>query len=196
MGPKLKLIGPGSVARSHRPLIGSFCTSHLVVPILDVRPVPVPAAGGLQVEILRPQPGKEIGRRIDVVAGHHPFAVIHHVVEIDANPEPVRRLDHLQQFRLRAVLRGDGAVLVLVPQIKRIEKIIAHRQRAAALGGLGQPEAGVAGLGQFGHLLGQVGPLHLEQLEHRLAAGAGQTRERKQQADNSTIRRDKKVWFS
>ncbi len=54
-----------------------------------------------------------------VVARHVEPPVVHHVVEIDADAEAVRRFDEAQEVRLRAVAGGDRALLVLAAEIER-----------------------------------------------------------------------------
>src|SRR5262249_1254071 len=94
------------------------------------------------------------------------------IVEVNSDAEPVGRFNDLDEFVFRSVFRRGGAALVFVAQIKRVEKIIADGENAAALCGRRKPQAGVPSLRNFRHFSDEVVPSHLEQFEHGLAAGA------------------------
>jgi len=153
----------------------------LVIPVGDVVPVAEGAVGlTFQVKIRHGESGIHIGRRAGVVAGDVEAAVVHDVVEIDADAEAVRGLNDLQQLCLGAVTGGHGAALVFVAEIEGVEHIIANGKDAAGLGRGWKPEAGVTGFGDFGYLRDQLIPVHIEQLEHRFAAGWGGGQQRRQ----------------
>ena len=68
-----------------------------IAPIADVIPVAIRAVSlATQMEILHGQPRIKIRGRAAVVTGNVKAAMIHDVVEIHAQPEAVRRLDHVQ----------------------------------------------------------------------------------------------------
>ena len=95
----------------------------------------------------------------------------------------MRRLDHLNQLILRSVHRGNRALLVGAAEVERIKLVVPDRKTAAvALGRVGQPETVIARLGNLRHLLGNLGPGRLEQLQHSLSANLvnGQRRQTRQ----------------
>ena len=140
-----------------------------IVVVRDVVPVPVEASGdGLQMKIPRHGSRKQIRGHAGIVARHVSGAVVHHVVEIDAQPEAMRQCDHALQFILGSVTRGRGAALVLVAEIERIEEIVADGEAAIALGRRRQPQAGVTRLGDLRQLLADLVPRKVEELEHRV----------------------------
>ncbi len=144
---------------------------ELVAVITDARPIPVETVRcDLQMEILRQHARVEVDGRGRIVTGDVETPVVHHVVEVDADAETVRRLDQTQQVRLRAVERADRAFLVLAAEVEGIVEIVTHRQPAAGLGGRRNPDRIVPGLGQFGHPGGDLVPTRVEILQHRLRA--------------------------
>ena len=92
--------------------------------------------------------------------------MVHDVVEIDANSKLMGHLNHLQELGFGAPVRSNRSALVLVAQIEGIEEIVSDGGTATALGGRRQPEAGVAGFGDFGHFLNEVVPGNVKKLEH------------------------------
>ena len=153
-----------------------------VGPVARVVPLAVEAVlRPPQVEILRHQAGINIHRRVLVVGGNVEGAVVHDVVRVHAEAEPVRRLHHVQQLGLRAVARGHRAALAAPAQIEGIEKVVADRQPAAALGRGWNPQRGVAGLGQLRHLVRQVAPAGVEDLQHDLGRGRAHRPQQPQQ---------------
>ena len=140
-----------------------------VAPVPAVVPLAVETVlGAAQVEILRHHAGIHIYGRDFVVGRNVERPVVHDVVHVDADAKPVRGLNQVQQFRLGAVPGRDEPPLAAAAQIERIEKIIAHGKAAATLGRWRQPEGGIAGLGQLGHLVGDLLPTGVEVLEHGL----------------------------
>ncbi len=137
--------------------------------ILYHRPVPEISAGRLQMKIGGEQSRVKIRRRGRVEPGCVEAAMIRDVVEIDADSETMRRLYHLHELGAGSPTRRDGAALVLVTEIKRVEYVVTRRRCAPGLGRRRQPQAVVAGLGDFRHFIDQVGPIDIEQLKHRLA---------------------------
>jgi hypothetical protein len=135
----------------------------------------------LEVEILGHKP---VGlQRAGQPARHGPAVVRHHVVEIDPQPEAVRHLHQVQQVGLRAVLGGDGAVLVLRAEIEAVVGVEAHRQPPARLKRRRQPQRRVARLGQLRHAPRNLVPAGVEVLEDHLARpGRGGQERRGQQA--------------
>ena len=101
--------------------------------------------------------------------------MVHHVVEINADAETVRRLHQPQEIGLRAVKRADRPFLVLAAEIKRIKQVIAHRQPAACLGRRWNPEGIVTGFRQFWHLGRDLVPTRVEVFEHGLRPQPGDT---------------------
>jgi hypothetical protein len=65
------------------------------------------------MEILRHHAWVEIDRRVLIEARHVKGAVIHDVVEIHANPKPMRRLHQPHQLRLRPIPRPHRVPLIL-----------------------------------------------------------------------------------
>ena len=112
-----------------------------VLPIAGVVPFAVePVGGGAQVEIFGDHAGKDVRRRGFVVARHVVGAVVHDVVEVDADAEAVAQLDQVVQVRLGTVARGDRSALVAAAQIERIEQVVAHRISAVRLCRRRQPQ--------------------------------------------------------
>ena len=100
--------------------------------------------------------------------------MVHHVVKINANAEPVRDLDQLEQFGLRPVTSGDTACLVDAAEIKGIIEIIADGEAAAgSFGGVREPETVVTRLGDFRHLLCDLVPGAIEEFQHLFRAERG-----------------------
>ena len=115
--------------------------------------------------------------------------MIDDVVEINPESEAVGDADHAGQFIARAVAGGDGAALVDVAEIEWIPHIVADGKAAAGLGRRREPQAGVAGLGNFGNLRSHLVPGKVEQLKHGLGArGArrGGERSQRQQENKRT----------
>ena len=158
----------------------------LVAVIFHARPVLIKRADGLQMKILRDQAGIIIGRRAGVETRHRERAMVHDGIEINADAKPVRHLHNLLKLRLRPPMRGGGAGLVHIAQVVRIKLVVADGVNAAALCWWRQPDRVIAGLGDLGHFLDEVGPGDVEQLEHGLGAdagGPGQPAARQQDAD-------------
>ncbi len=106
---------------------------ELVAVVADAGPVAVKTVrGDLEMEIFRQHAGIKVDGRRGVVTGDVEAAVVHHVVEINADAEAVRGFDQAQQVGLRAVEGGDRALLVLAAEVERIEQIVTDRQPAAA----------------------------------------------------------------
>ena len=131
------------------------------------------------MKILRTQAGIIIRGRAAVEARHRERAVVHDIVEINADAEAVRGFDGLLQLRLRSPVRGGRARLVHITQVIRIKLIVADGKDAAALGGRRQPDRIVTRLGDLRHLLDEIGPGDVEQLEHGLAARRDRAGQRK-----------------
>ena len=134
-------------------------------------------AGFLEKEALRDEVkilGQHVGvkgdRRIGVAARHPERIVIHHIVEIDADAEPVRGLHQLQQFMLGAIPGGDGAVLVLIAQIEPIVQVVAHRPLAACLVRNRDVNRAIPDLCHVRHPLGNFPPGRAEPLHAHLRA--------------------------
>ena len=129
----------------------------------------------MQVKILRNQTGIIIRRRAGTrIIRYRTGPMVHDVVEVNADAEAMGGLDHLDQLRLGAVHGGDGALLVGAAEIKRIKGVVAHGISAAiSLGRVGQPQTVVTGLGQFGHLLRDLRPGFLKQLEQPIGIATG-----------------------
>ena len=95
--------------------------------------------------------------------------MVHDVVKIDPDTEPVCHTDEFQQVIFRAITGGDAATLVLGAQVEPVPAVVAHGHAATALGGRWNPDGFVAGLGQFRHLAGQFTPTGVEVLQQGLA---------------------------
>ena len=142
--------------------------------ITDVIPIAERAVGlAAQMEILHGQTRIKIRRRAAVVTGNVKAAMIHDIVEIHAQSEAMRCLDHELQLCFRAVTRRNCAALIFVAKIKRIKQIVTDREHAPGFGRRRQPETRVTRLGDFRHLGGEFVPVHVEQLKHSLAPHAG-----------------------
>ena len=61
-----------------------------------------------------------IDRGVFIVTWHIKGAVIHNVVEVDADAKAVSDFHHFEQFRLGPVTSADGVTLILGTQIKWI----------------------------------------------------------------------------
>ena len=142
-----------------------------------------PAGDRAQMKVARDHAGINIRGNKFIVAGHLRAAMVHDVVEVNPQPEPMRDAHHFEEFVFCAVARANRSALVLVAEVKRIEEIVAHRKPAHGLGRRRQPKAGVTRLSDLRHLLRHLGPRLIEQLEHGLAAADG--RESQQGADET-----------
>ena len=154
--------------------VGQAQNLHLpgVVPVPGVVPFAVEAVfRDAEVEVLRHEPGIGVDRRVGVVAGDVERVMVHHVVEIDADPEAVRGPHQAQQLGFGAVACAHGAALVLRAEVEAVPQVVADGQAAAAFGRGRQPQRLVAGLGQFGDLGFDLAPGGIEVLEHRFGAG-------------------------
>ena len=142
----------------------------LVVPVDRVRRLRPLTVAPDKVKVLRHEarcsrkqlPGQR--RRIQ-----RPAVVRHDVVEIYPDPEPVRLLHQRQQFRPRAIPRPHRSRLVLVPEIKPVERIITHREAAARpLARRRQPERRIPRLRYLRQPLRNLRPRRVEILQHGL----------------------------
>ena len=118
------------------------------------------------MKIPRHHPRIEIGGRVGIITGDIEGAVVDNIIKVNAQPEAVGQSHHADQFFFCSVAGADGAALVLVAEVQRIKQIVTHRIAAAALGGRGQPQTGVTGLGDFRDFVRHVVPGKVEQLQH------------------------------
>ena len=143
----------------------------LVAVIADPRPVAVKAVRrDLKVEVFRQHTRVSIDAGGRVVTGNVEPAMVHHVIQVHADAETMRRLDQTQQVGLRSVKSADRSALILAAEIERVEQIVAHRETAARLGGRRNPDRVVPGFRQFGHFRRDLVPGRVEILEHRFTA--------------------------
>ena len=91
-------------------------------PVPAVVPFPVEAVlGHAEMEILRQHAGIHIHRGAFIVTGDIERPVVHDVVQIDPDAEPVGHFDQIQQFGFRAVPGGHRTPLVPPAEIKGIK---------------------------------------------------------------------------
>ena len=136
-----------------------------------------------QVKVRGHGAGIEVRRHAGIVAGHVASAVVHNVVEIRSQPESMRQRHHSLKFLLRAVASGDGATLVLVAEVERVERIVTDGKATVTLGRRWEPEAGVTGFGDLRDLLANLVPGKVEQLKHRFASGRAERQDYQEPAD-------------
>ena len=176
--------------------VGQPQVLHLpgAAPIAGVVPLAVESIFGFpEVEILRHHAGIELGlpfasdRGVLIEAGDVEGPVVHDVVEVDPDPEPVRHFHHVPQLGFGAVAGAHRVALVLRSEVEGVPEIIADGQPAGGFGRGRQPEGVVAGLGQLGHFPRHLRPGDVEKLEHRLGVGRRKAppREDKQNTDDS-----------
>ena len=128
------------------------------VPVAGIVPLAVEAVLGFaQMKILGDHPGVGFDGGALVVTRHIKGAMIHNVVEVDAQAEAMGDLHELKKFRFGAVTGADGVTLVFGAKIERIPKIVTDGESAASFGGWRKPERGVTRFGQFRHFLREVG---------------------------------------
>ena len=160
--------------------VGQSEILHLpgVAPIAGIVPLAVEAVLGLpEVKILRHHAGIKLGlpfapdRGVLVEAGHGEGPVVHDVVEVDSDSEPMRHFHHVPQLGFGAVAGAHGVALVLGAEVVGVPEIVADGQPAGGFGRGRQPEGVVAGLGQLGHFPRHLRPGDVEILEHRLGVG-------------------------
>ena len=102
----------------------------------DVVPVAICAIRlAAHMEILSGESGINIRRRAGVVTWNIKAAMVHDVVEINADAEAMSGFDDLQQLRLRPVLGADSAALIFVTEIERIKQVIADGEHAPGFRG-------------------------------------------------------------
>ena len=155
-----------------------------IAPVAGVVPGPVESVlRDLQVEVLRQHARIDVDRGVFVVAGNVECPVVHDVVEVDAQPEAVRRVDQPQQFFLGAVARASAGALRISAEVEGIPQVVAHGQIAAGLLRRRQPERGEAVFGDLGNLGADLLPVHVEELEHDFRAGARRRQRRQQETD-------------
>ena len=159
---------------------------ELIAVIADARPVAVETVGGdLEMKILRQHAGIEVDGRRGAVTRHVEPAVVHDVIQVDADAEAVRRFHESQEVGLRAVVGGDGAFLILAAEVEGIKQVVAYRQCTAALGRRRKPDRIVPRFGQLGHLGGDLVPTRVEVLQHRLRTqGSGAAENLQSQHEN------------
>ena len=158
-----------------------------VVPIAAVVPLAVkPVFRAAQVKIFRAHAGIHIHRCRLVIAGDVERAVVHDVVSIDPQAEPVRGFDQVEQLRFGAVARCRGAALVPPAQVERIPQVIAHGKAATTLGRRWDPNRGISGFGQLRDFVRHFPPACVEVLQHGLAVGhSRQEQSQRAHADDS-----------
>jgi len=140
-------------------------------PVAGVVPLPVETIlGFLDVEILRDHARVNVDGGVLVVTRDIEGAMVHDVVEVDADAEAMGGGDHLEQLGLGAVAGADRVALILGTEIKRIPEVVTDGETAGTFGGRREPKGGVTGLGEFGHFLDEIGVGDVEELEQRLGA--------------------------
>ena len=141
--------------------VGKAQILHLpaIPPVTGVSPLLIKTVfGGLEMKIFRDHARIQIDGGVFIRAGHTKGAVIHDVVEIDADAKAVRHLHHVQKIRLGAIAGAVGATLDFGTQIKTVEAVVAHGQPSGAFGWRRKPQGGVASLCQLRHFFRKIGP--------------------------------------
>src|SRR5215204_784262 len=123
-----------------------------------------------QMEIARHGSRVEICRDAGIVTGNIGTAMIHDVVEVDAEPEAMGDGHHVLQLLFSSVAGADSAALVLVAEIEGIKEIVTDGKLAPAFGGRWEPQARVTRLGDLRKFVGDLIPREIEELEHGVAA--------------------------
>ena len=143
-----------------------------IVPVARVVPLSVESIlRPAQVEILWHEPRINVDRGARVVARDVERVVIHDIVEIHAQPQPMRRLQHQLQIRLRAIARPHASPLIFAAQIEAVPHIVSHRQPARALRRRRHPQRVVARLCHLRQPRRDFPPVAVEILQHRLTSG-------------------------
>ena len=107
-------------------------------PVAGVVPFAVKAfLGAPQVEVFGEETGVDVDGGVLVEAGHIEGAVVHDVVEVDADAEAVGDGDQLVEFGLGSVAGANRATLLEAPEVEGIPQVVADGEAAAALGGWG-----------------------------------------------------------
>src|SRR3954469_13130094 len=87
-------------------------------------------------------------------------------------------------------MSGDCAAVVSVTEIEWVPEVVTDREAAAAFGGWREPEAGIAGFGDFGNFFGDLLPAQIEELEHGFASGS----ERDEHQSSEEEKQDRTLW--
>src|SRR5712672_14072 len=105
------------------------------------------------MKILWPNAGIEVCGRAGVVAGNVESPMVHDIVEIDPNSESMGGFNNFQQLVLGTPMSGHSPALVFVSEVEWIKLVVTDRKDAAPLGWGREPQAGVAGFGNFRHFI-------------------------------------------
>ena len=140
-------------------------------PVHGVAPRAIEAVlGFLEVEVFRKHARINIHRGVFVIAGHAERAVVHDVVEVDADAETMRGFDQAEEFLLGAVAGAAAGALGMAAEIKGVPEIISDGQITAGLLRRRQPHRAVTDLGDLRHLVDHFLPGVVEVLENDLGA--------------------------